>query len=154
MAKSKYDFSTKIQVQLPSVKFKADTSKLKTTITNTLTKGAQRGAIYVQTDLKKVLNQSIVRVGAVDTGRLKNSLGIESRVSSAGRGFSVNYKITYKTPYAAFVHYGGVMRPYGNPYAALRTIPGRPWITEGLRVLNFETPFSRGMTQVWKAQFG
>lgn len=56
----------------------------------------------------------------VDTGALKNSLSI---TTSGGR-----ISITYSVPYAGIVHYGGYIRPYGNPYAEPVYLPPRPWI--------------------------
>ena len=150
MAKSQYNFDAKIEIQMPKVEGKADTQKMKLAINKALSKGAQKGATYVQKDLKRVLDQSITRVGAVDTGKLKNSLDIRAKFSQTKVGFT----IIYKTPYAAFVHYGGVMRPYGNPAAATRTIPGRPWISEGLKGFNLKTPFDKGINEAWRAQFG
>lgn len=150
MAKTQYNFSGKVEIQMPKVEGKADTKKMQMAINKALSKGAQKGATYVQKSLKTTLDESITRYGAIDTGRLKNSLDIRAKFSQTKVGFS----IIYKTPYAAFVHYGGVMRPYNNPNAATVAIPGRPWITEGLRGFDLRTPFDRGINEAWKAQFG
>lgn len=56
----------------------------------------------------------------VDTGALKNSLSI----STSGNKIS----ISYSSPYAGITHYGGYIRPYGNPYAEPVYLPARPWI--------------------------
>lgn len=37
-------------------------------------------------------------------------------------------KISYSVPYAAIVHYGGVIRPYGNRFANAVIYPARPWV--------------------------
>ena len=150
MAKSQFNFDAKIEIQMPKVEGKADTKKMQMAINKALSKGAQKGATYVQKSLKTTLDDSITRVGAVDTGKLKNSLDIRTKFSQTKVGFS----IIYKTPYAAFVHYGGVIQPYGNPAAASVTIPGRPWISEGLKGFELGTPFDRGISEAWKAQFG
>jgi phage gpG-like protein len=56
----------------------------------------------------------------VDTGKLRDSLAF----SSSGDGF----EFWYNSPYAAFVHYGGYVRPYGNTKVDAVYIPGRPWV--------------------------
>jgi phage gpG-like protein len=56
----------------------------------------------------------------VDTGELKNSLTI---ITTAG-GISLNYS----APYAALVHYGGYITPYGNQKLEKVYIAGRPWV--------------------------
>ena len=150
MAKSQFNFSATIEIQMPKVEGKADTKKMQMAINSALSKGAQKGATYVQKSLRNVLDQSITRVGAIDTGKLKNSLDIRAKFFQTKVGFS----IIYKTPYAAFVHYGGVMQPYGNPNAATVTIPGRPWIAQGLQGFDIRTPFDKGIGEAWKAQFG
>ena len=149
-SKSQFSFSAKIEIQMPKVDGKVDTKKMRMAVNKALVKGAQVGATYVQKDLRAVLDQSIDRFEAVDTGKLKNSLEIRAKFAQTKVGFS----IIYKTPYAAFVHYGGVMQPYGNPNAAAVTIPGRPWITEGLKGFNLRAPFDRGISQAWSTQFG
>ena len=150
MAKSQYNFDAKIEIGMPKVEGKADTKKMQLAIKTALSKGAQKGATYIQKSLKTTLDASITRYGAVDTGRLRNSMEIRPKFSQTKVGFT----IIYKTPYAAFVHYGGVMQPYNNPRAASVTIPGRPWITEGLKGFDLRTPFDKGISEAWKAQFG
>ena len=40
--------------------------------------------------------------------------------------------ISYASPYANLIHYGGYVRPYGNMNIEKRYIPGRPWISATL----------------------
>ena len=150
MAATRFSFDAKIEIQMPKVDGKADTKKMQLAINKALSKGAQKGATYIQKSLKTALDTSITKFEAIDTGKLKNSLEIRAKFSQTKVGFS----IIYKTPYAAFVHYGGVMRPYGNPNAATVTIPGRPWISTALEGFDLKTPFDRGIGEAWKAQFG
>ena len=56
----------------------------------------------------------------VDTGSLKDSLSI----TFAGGSFL----ISYSEPYAALVHWGGYIYPYGNRNAQKIYLPGRPWV--------------------------
>lgn len=43
-----------------------------------------------------------------------------------------NIDIQYASPYAAFVHYGGYIHPYGNKNIEKKYLPGRPWISAAL----------------------
>jgi hypothetical protein len=56
----------------------------------------------------------------ISTGALRNSLTF----SEGGKGF----EFYYSSDYAALVHYGGYVRPYGNPNAPPVYLPGRPWV--------------------------
>lgn len=67
----------------------------------------------------------------VDTGALKSSKTTTLTAAKGGAQQIINF--TYNSPYAAFVHYGGVMQPYGNPRAQSVILPGRPWIVSSLR---------------------
>lgn len=40
--------------------------------------------------------------------------------------------ISYASPYANLIHYGGYVRPYGNMNIEKQYIPGRPWISATL----------------------
>lgn len=55
----------------------------------------------------------------VETGELRDSLN----VSISSNGLSVEYG----APYAALMHYGGYIQPYGNLKIDKVYIPGRPW---------------------------
>lgn len=61
----------------------------------------------------------------IDTGKLKDSLVI----TTTSGGISLNYG----APYAALVHYGGYITPYGNQKLEKIYIPGRPWVDAVLR---------------------
>jgi len=56
----------------------------------------------------------------VDTGALQASLS----VSFSGGSF----QISYSEPYAALIHWGGYISPYGNRSAQKVYLPGRPWV--------------------------
>ncbi len=55
----------------------------------------------------------------VDSGALLRSL----RVTREGS----DIRISYSEPYAALIHYGGYVTPYGNKSAERVYIPGKPW---------------------------
>lgn len=77
----------------------------------------------------------------VDTGNLRDSLQIS--VTSNG------VMIDYTAEYAALIHYGGYIVPYGNSSATRVYIEGRPWIdsvlygTGPIPGYNFEELFNR-----------
>lgn len=56
----------------------------------------------------------------VDTGELRDSLVFER--DADGISFF------YTAPYAAFVHNGGYIQPYGNANLDAVYVPGRPWV--------------------------
>lgn len=56
----------------------------------------------------------------IDSGELLRS----SRVERSGDVI----RLLNDVPYAALIHYGGYVQPYGNPNARPVYIPGRPWI--------------------------
>lgn len=82
----------------------------------------------------------------IDTGALKNSLSI----NKAGNGFT----ITYSQPYAAIVHYGGYIQPYGNESLEKFYMPARPWITavlegsSGIPAFDFAYAYERAFESV------
>lgn len=149
---------------MPKVEGKADTKKMQQAVNKALSKGAQKGATYVERNLKVALDNSIGSQWGwiqgtrdiVDTGRLMESLQIKAKFSQTKVGFEV----IYKAPYAAFVHYGGLMKPYGNKNAADVLIPARPWVqavfegTHGQPKFDMEKPFNEGISEAWTAQFG
>jgi len=151
MAANQWTFNAKIEIQMPKVEGKSDTKKMQLAVNKALSKGAQKGATYVSQSLRGALDASITSYRAIDTGRLKDSLEIREKFSQTKVGFS----IIYKTPYAAFVHYGGVIQyPYGNRSAASVVVPGRPWVEKALKDFDIRTPFDRGIGEAWSAQFG
>jgi phage gpG-like protein len=82
----------------------------------------------------------------VDTGALKNSRSIQK----VGNGFT----ISYNQPYAAIVHYGGYIQPYGNPKAEKFYYPPRPWVDYvlngggGIKRFDFESIFEQALEEV------
>ena len=84
----------------------------------------------------------------VDTGALRSSRSIKN----AGNGFT----ITYNQPYAAMVHYGGYVRPYGDPKASKFYFPARPWVDNVLNggglvpQFDFEKAFRQAFDEVTK----
>lgn len=162
---AKFTFSQKLEIKMPKVDGKVETKKMKQAVNRALTKGAQKGATLVEADLKVALNTSINTkwqwpYGAprdiVDTGKLRDSLQIKTTFLQT----KVQFQVAYTAPYAAFVHYGGMIKPYGNKNARDVLIPGRPWVqavfegTNGQKKFDMLKPFDIGISQAWSAQFG
>lgn len=56
----------------------------------------------------------------IDTGDLRDSLQVVIEGDSV--------QISYDSPYANLIHYGGYIAPYGNTSIDKVYIPGRPWV--------------------------
>lgn len=95
-----------------------------------------RASARITVDLKAALDTAIrspiwsTTKGSADiydTGELLES----GRVTVGESGVT----ITYDAPYAALVHYGGYINPYGNTTEKVY-LPARPWVESVLRGLN------------------
>jgi len=98
-------------------------------IQSAIESGISAGNTIAEQTLRNALNNAMSaavwgwRDGSrdiVDTGALSRSLEIDA----TDDGLSVYYT----SPYAALVHYGGYISPYGNKNIAKSYIPGRPWM--------------------------
>lgn len=161
---AKFTYSQKMEIKMPKIEGKAETKKMQMAVNKAITRGAQKGSTYVEASLRAALDASISSQWSwingsrdiIDTGTLKGSLQLKTIFSKTKVGF----QISYNTPYAAFVHYGGVIKPYGNKNAADVVIPGRPWVqaifdgSHGQPKFDLQTPFDKGISEVWSAQFG
>lgn len=94
----------------------------------------------LQTELKVIIDNSIVENGLVDTGNLKSSL----IVTTGNDGIN----IAYTAPYAALLHFGGYIIPYGNQNAKPVYIPGRPWVDMAIAKYDFNNALSRAIDAV------
>jgi len=165
MAISKVKFDKiKMEIKMPKVEGKADTKKMQLAVNKALSRGAQKGSTYVEKSLREALDNSLQSQWTwiqgsrdiVDTGRLKSSLEIKAVFSQT----KVSFKIAYNVPYAGLVHYGGMIKPYGNRNAADVLIPARPWVTavlegsHGQPQFDMRTPFDLGISEAWSSQFG
>lgn len=83
----------------------------------------------------------------VDTGALMDSFRINTKKGSVD--------FAYREPYSRMVHYGGYIKPYGNPDAQKVYLPPRPWITSVLYGENgFEAfPFADIWRKAIQAEF-
>jgi hypothetical protein len=56
----------------------------------------------------------------IDSGDLRDSLSVVIEGDDIG--------VSYDSPYANLIHYGGYIAPYGNKNINKVYIPGRPWV--------------------------
>lgn len=105
------------------------TSQILSTFQTAINRASQR----ITTDLKQALDQALRsnvwqtpggRADIYDTGELLSSGTV--RVTQNG------VSISYDAPYAALVHYGGYINPYGNQSTKVY-LPPRPWVDSVLR---------------------
>ena len=172
MAKPRLNgLSTQLTFVPPKVEMKGQevTKKMKLAINKAITRGVQKGITYVEAALRPALDNSMKSqwswgVGVagvatrdiVDTGALMSSLKLKATFLQT----KTKLDITYTKPYAAFVHYGGYVKPYGNQKANAVYLPGRPWVTaviegtHGQPKFDSGKYFDQGIQEAWKAQFG
>lgn len=161
-----FAFSTKLEILPPKIDTKNNAPKMKKAINSAIVEGTIKAAAYVQTDLRAALDNAMTSSiwawsdggsrNIIDTGRLKKSLVLQEKNLRT----KTTLTIKYNTPYAAFVHYGGAMQPYGNKNANTVLIPARPWIeatlrgTHGIEKFKMSTPMNAGFNEVWTRRFG
>lgn len=167
-------FKAIVELPRPTIK-QYDTKAMQKKAESAVTKGVLRGGKYVQQDLRAALDLGLEspqwgwpretkRVNGstagttrdiVDTGALKSSLKITEKNAQTKSTIGV----TYTAPYAAMVHYGGAVQPYGNPRASTVIIPGRPWVsavingTHGFEKFDADEPYRRGIFEAWNEAF-
>ena len=169
-------FDFKLNFITPKLDLKGKTDKQKSAMKKALILGMQRGVNRIETSLSQALDnamQSSSWSWPRETVRKNGTLAGTSRdiVDMGGLMASKKLKvsfqqtkasvaITYSAPYAALVHYGGYITPYGRPGRTAVSVPGRPWITATLQGGNGITKFdadsilNAAIAEAWKAQFG
>jgi hypothetical protein len=139
-----FDFTTRVSVTLPRVNLKNPKKNPREKVLEKLEKGKREGAEALRREVERRLERSIssstwswpnttARTNGstvstprniVDTGSLLSAQVTTLRISK--NKFTI--KMTNTVPYARLVHYGGVVRPYGNNNADSVLIPARPWV--------------------------
>ena len=118
-----------VSLALPQIKMQVDTSKFNRAVQALKTKydgdklaeGLRSG---IDLALKLVISEKIWEVAdgrddIIDTGALLASQSVTVIGSTI--------IVTYDEPYAALIHYGGYIVPYGNESASRVYLPPRPW---------------------------
>ena len=141
-------FERKIDFKTPKPKAKVNTAKERKEAVAALIRGIQKGASRIESYLPPLLNKAMesktwdwpndtLRQNGstagrtrdiVDTGKLRDSLKVSTKFLKTKTTFNV----TYGAPYAALVHEGGYILPYGDSFKDPKYIPGRPWVTAAL----------------------
>lgn len=136
---------------VPDVEVKTNAGQISATISENFGKTASGATKAIETGFSKALddamnanvwawprltarkNGSIAGLSRniVDMGSLQRSKVVTVTQLKGGAASKITF--TYNSPYAAFVHYGGAMKPYGNPRASTVVLPGRPWIISALK---------------------
>ena len=164
MASTQWKYGAKLRVQMPKVEVKDNSPAMKKRVSKALSKGTLKASSYVEKNLKIALDKAMTSMWTwtsgsrdiIDTGKLKNSL----KLTAVFNQTKVSWQIQYRTPYAAFVHYGGVIKPYGNRNARDVLIPARPWVqavmegSYGQEKFDIKTPFDEGMAEAFATEFG
>ena len=171
-----FAFSTKLEILPPKIDMKDNTPKMRKAMNSALVEGTIKASAYVQRDLRIALDKAVTAPGwawpgttirgngsiagtarnIIDSGKLKRSLVLSEKNLKT----KTVIQIKYNTPYAAFVHYGGAIQPYGNRNANTVIIPGRPWIqatltgSNGIEKFNMSKPMNAGFNEVWSRKFG
>lgn len=173
---AKFSYTTKYEILPPKVDLKGQTPKMRAAINKAITRGMQKATTYVSSGLKTALDGAMSSTtwswpretfrqngdiagtsrDIVDTGKLKNSLELKEAYGQTKSSITIKYG----APYAALMHYGGAIQPYGNKNANTVLIPGRPWITgvvkgeNGFKKYDMVSDMQRGFEEVWTKQFG
>ena len=165
-------FTVKAPVKTPKPKVQADSKKERSEAMAAIVKGVQAGARRIESYLPPLLgkamgspvwkwprptkrqNGSIAGTtrDIVDTGALRSSLSVKVKFLKT----QTNFLIQYGAPYAALIHEGGYIAPYGRTDLVARSIPGRPWITAaieggypGIDSLNIEAEMLVAIQGIW-----
>lgn len=138
-------FTTTAVIKMPQVNLdktwsKSSTASFKRALTVSRQKGVDKAGTALQQALYKSLKSntwvwpgSTLRVNGTtvgsprdiyDTGRLYAS----QRLKVSHQVTQSKLTVSYDSPYANIVHYGGYITPYGNLNANTVLIPARPWV--------------------------
>ena len=137
-------FETKIDFKTPKPKAKVNSEKERKAAIAAMIRGIQKGAARIESYLPPLLNKAMeskiwdwpnitlrqngetagLRRDIVDTGKLRDSLKVSTKFLKTKTTFTV----AYTAPYAAFVHEGGYILPYGDSFKSPKYVPGRPWV--------------------------
>mgnify|MGYP006883082862 CR=1 FL=1 len=135
-------FGFKPEFKTPKVGIETNTKKERLAALATVTKGVQTGGQQIEQALPPLLDDALdaniwswprnsawngkgTTRSITDTGRLKASKNVQTRFLQTKTVFTIQYK----APYAALVHEGGYVLPYGDVRKQPLYFPGRPWIS-------------------------
>lgn len=173
----KFSFKEKVSVPAPKVTVKkSDDPKYYKKVKSAISRGLVKASGYIKTDLSMALDEAMTSsnwswprqtqrangevAGAsrdiIDTGALFGAQQIKEKFLQT----KVTFEIIYNKPYAAIIHYGGYVRPYGNKKAEVVYIPGRPWIQSaieggnGIEPIKLAPAMEKGLAEGWQEVMG
>ena len=163
------NFGFKPEFKTPKVKIETNTKKERLAALATLTKGVQAGGQQIEQALPPLLDDALdaniwswprdsawngkgTTRSITDTGRLKESKKVQAKFLQTKTVFTIQYK----APYAALVHEGGYVLPYGDVRRRPLYLPGRPWISAvlngnkpGVQYLNVASYMEASIADAW-----
>ena len=162
-------FGFKPEFKTPKVKIETNTKKERLAALAALTKGVQAGGQQIEEALPPLLDDALdaniwswprssdwngkgTTRSITDTGRLKASKKVQAKFLQTKTVFAIQYK----APYAALVHEGGYVLPYGDVRRQPMYLPGRPWISavldgnnSGVQYLDVASYMEESITNAW-----
>ena len=174
MATSQAGMQFKSEFKTPKAKIKTNEKAARQIALASMVKGVQAGASQVESYLPSLLDQALesnvwswprstLRKNGqtaggtrdiVDSGRLKSSKKITTKFLQT----KTTFNITYTAPYAALVHYGGYITPYGDVTRAPVYVPGRPWVqgvlegnVNGINYIQIDEIMDESIESEWNA---
>lgn len=137
--------------------------------------GLDKATTYIKTSLLDAVNRSLVssvwywpnvtqRKDGTEAGSPRDifdtgSLYVAHKYTSSVSKTKGTVMLHVQSPYAAIVHFGGVIQPYGNPNLPSFIYPARPWISaamlgeRGLPKPDFEGDITKAIQEAWAAVF-
>lgn len=156
----------------PKVKVETNSKKERQEALAALVRGVQGGARRIESYLPALLDKAMdssawswprptarkngsfagTSRNIVDTGELKGSLSVSVKFMKT----KTNFMIKYSAPYAALIHEGGYIAPYGRTDLSPSFIPGRPWIKAvmeggygGIESIDIQSEMLAGIEGAW-----
>lgn len=162
--------------KMPKVSLEGKTKEYAKKSKIAITKAVNRASGRIETGLKKALDKAMGEVkwawgtttyrksgevagsprDIIDTGELMYS----GKVSTKLLQTKVVFTIQYNAPYAALVHYGGMMSTGAKGSRTLVSVKGRPWISgvlkgeHGFEKFDHMAILKETMNEAWTEQFG
>lgn len=173
----KFSFKEKVSIPAPKVTVKkSDDPKYYKKVKSAVSRGLVKASGYIKTDLSMALDEAMMSNNwswprqtkrangetagtsrdIIDMGGLFGSQQIKERFLQT----KVTFEIIYNKPYAAIIHYGGYIQPYGRKNAEAVYIPGRPWVESAIKGGNGINPVDlapateKGLAEGWQEVMG
>ena len=157
---AKTKFSSELKIEVPELRKKKSVPQIyRTALSKALVSGSRKVEAALIGGLQANMASSIwdwpgttLRVSGqsvgsprniVDTGLLASGNYVRAAYTTRGANITVGNNV----PYAALVHFGGYIKPYGNPNASSVFLPPRPWLSA---TIGADTSVARAVTVDWR----